>query len=355
MDDRAPGPHDPTEPIEVPPRPPLPSSAPSHSAQRDPRDRDIPQPDPDASPQAEPEATTLPLPVIPATAPIGPVTAPWAAAAGGQAAAGPAAADAARPVPRRRRHRGVRALVVSLAVIVVLAVAAVAGWSFGNAWAKDLVVGRVTDQTRDVLGLDDTARVDVRVDEPVLPQLISGSLSRLAVAVPDAPIGGATGDVTLEATGVPTSGTGAASSASAQVRMAPDSIARLAGDLGRTVPGSLHIVGKNVAVELDPSQFLSGVSFTLTLRPSAADGELLLRPIAFEVAGVQVSADVIRARFGTLAPGILADRKVCVADRFPKGMTMSGLDVDPGALVADFTVDPRILTDSSLQKPGSCG
>jgi hypothetical protein len=322
MDDRAPGPQDPTEPIEIPPRPPDPPS---------------PHANADTSRPLEPEATTLPLPIVAPTAPL---------------AATPAPAAAPVPPPRRRRRAG--ALIASLSVIVVLAVAAVAGWSFGNAWAKDLVVGQVTEQTRAALGLDDASRVDVQVDEPMLPQLISGTLSRLTVTVPDAPIGGATGDVTVKATGVPTSGDGAAATASVEARMTPDAIAKLVGDLGRTVPGSLHIVGKNVAVDLDPAQFLSGVSFTLTLRPSAADGELVLTPIAFEVAGAQVSADVIRARFGTLAPGILADRTVCVADRFPKGMTMSAVDVDPDAVVARFTVDPRILTDSSLQKPGSC-
>jgi hypothetical protein len=309
MDDRAPGAQDPTEPIGVPPRPPLPSTAAT-------------------TPLSEPEAKTLPLPVIPTPA--------------------PAAAPARTP---RRRRTG---LVAALAVLVVLAVAAAAGWFVGNAWSKNVVIDQVTQHTRAALGLDDTAEVDVHVDDPMLPQLVTGVLSRLEVTVPDAPIGGATGEVGLQATGIPIRGDGAAASAAARVRLAPAALAKLAGDIGRTVPGSLRIVGKNVAVKLDPAQFLSGVSFTLTLRPSAADGALVLKPIAFDVGGAQVSADVIRARFGTLADGILADRTVCVADRFPQGMRLTSIAVDPDAVVAGFAVDPRILTDASLQKPGSC-
>ncbi len=352
------GPEDPTEPIGLPPRPPTSepatpapgpatpapepaTSAPGPAAPAPEPAAPAPAPEP-AAPAPEPEAKTLPLPVIPGPA----LTAPTVTPATGQAVASP------RP-PRRRRRAA--AWITTITVLVVLAVVAGAGWFLGNAWAEDRVIDQVSTQVRDALGLKSTAPVEVTVAEPMLPQLIAGRLNTLAVTVPDAPIGGATGTVTVHATDVPTGGDAPAAHVDASVRLSPDAIAALAGDIGRTVPGSLRIVGTNVAVKLDPSQFLSGVSFTLTLRPSASHGKLVLTPIAFEVAGGQVSADVIRARFGSLAAGILADRTVCVADRFPKGMTLAGIDVDSDAVVADFDVDPRILTDTSLQQPGHCG
>ncbi|WP_354002987.1 LmeA family phospholipid-binding protein [Microbacterium elymi] len=184
--------------------------------------------------------------------------------------------------------------------------------------------------------------------------MITGALDELTVTVPDAPLGKTTGTVTVHATGVPVSGDAPARSVDASVKLAPDAIAKLAGDLGRTVPGSLKVDGGNVVVELDPSQFLSGVSFGLTLKPSAKDGQLVLTPVAFDVGGASMSADTIRARFGSLADGILAPRRVCVASAFPSGLTLSKIAVDSAAVTADFAVDPRILSDPALQKPGKC-
>ncbi|GAA3767585.1 hypothetical protein GCM10022240_19960 [Microbacterium kribbense] len=315
---------DSTDPIRIPPRPPLPPA--------------ITEPI-SAADVSEPEATTLPLPVIP-TAAAPAVMAP--------------AAQAAPAAPPRRRHRGRTAVISIGIVLVVLAGLGIAGWFGGNAWARTQVIDTVMQQTRQALGLPAGHKVQVAVDDPVLPQLIGGTLTELNITVPDAPIGGATGTVTVHATGVPIRGDAAVSAATATVRLSPDAITTLVGDIGRTVPGSLHIAGGDIAVSLDPSQFLSGVSFTLTLHPSVHSGALVLTPTGFEVGGAQMSADIIRARFGSLAAGILAPRTVCVADRFPKGMTLTAITLDKDAVTATFAVDPHLLTEPALQRPGTC-
>lgn len=354
MADRPTQPDEPTEPIEVPPKPPLPGS----DQALPPRP---PLPSSGAAP-VEPEATTLPLPVVgeqaayPQTAPYAPQTgypqtAPYAPQAGY-----PQTAPSAPQAPaQKKKRRGLVATIVTVGIIAVLAVAGVVGWFAGNAWAKDKVVAEVTDQTRTALGLDADAPVDVTVDEPMLPQLISGSLSSVSVMVPKAPLGGATGRLTVHATGVPTSGEGDVTSADATVSLTPDALTRLIGNFDDTVAGSLKVDGDDVTVELNPSQFLSGISFALTLKPSAKDGDLVLSPVKFTVGGYDMDADTIRARFGTLADGILADRTVCVADRFPKGLTLSRISVGSDAVDASFDVDPGMLSDPSLQKPGTCG
>lgn len=335
MADRPTQPEDPTEPIQVPPRPPLPADAPGAA--------------PQAEPVAEPEATTLPLPVV---------TPPTAAYPQQQYASQPTGRQDAAPAasaPKRRGRRGLAAALTTVLIVAVLAVAAVIGWFAGNAWAKDKVIAEVTDQTRAALGMSDDAEVDVAVDEPMLPQLLSGKLSQLTVTVPQAPLADTTGALTVHASDVPTSGDGPIGDADATVSLRPDAITKLVGGFDDTVPGSLHVKDGDVTVELDPSQFLSGVSFALTLKPSAKGGDLVLTPVRFTVAGYDMSAETIRARFGSLADGILADRTVCVADRFPAGLKLSEITVGADAVDASFTVDPQLLSDPALQKPGTCG
>jgi hypothetical protein len=36
-------------------------------------------------------------------------------------------------------------------------------------------------------------------------------------------------------------------------------------------------------------------------------------------------------------------------------MTMTSIEVSKDAVVTSFDVDPRIMSDPSLQKPGTCG
>ena len=369
MAERPTQPEDPTEPIEAPPKPPLPGSgqvippkpplpAPSPAAQA---------PDaqtPAAEPAPEPEATTLPLPVVGAPQPGYPQTAAYAQPGYPQTAAYPQAAASTppakperqkRPKKPKKKHRGAIALVTTLIVVAVLAVAGVIGWFAGNTWLKNKVVAEVTEQTRTALDLDPGAEVDVDVDEPMIPQVIAGRLSALTVTVPEAPLGGATGGLTVHATDVPTSGDGEVGSADATVSLTPDALVKLIGNFDDTVAGSLKVDGGNLVVSLNPAQFLSGISFALTLTPSAKDGALVLTPEKFTVGGLNMDADTIRARFGSLADGILADRTVCVADRFPKGLTLSKIAVGANTVDASFTVDPRMLSDASLQKPGTCG
>ena len=293
---------------------------------------------PAPEPVPEPEATTLPLPIVGAPADA-PAAVPQTSAA---------------DMPKKKRRRG-RAIGWSVAIVVlILAVVGVVGWFAGEAWAEKTVTATVQQQTAKALGLASGKDVEVGLTDPVLPQVLAGSLKTLDVTVPDAPIGGSTGTVKLHATGVPTRGSGTPTSADASITLSPAALQSLAGGQKDIVPGSVKVVGSNIAVTLNPAQFLSHVAFTLTFAPSVSQGQLILTPANFEVAGFDVSAETIRKRFGSLAAGILAPRTMCVASYFPKGMTLTGIQVSETAVVTDFAVDPRIATDPSLQAKGTC-
>jgi hypothetical protein len=350
------------EGIEVPPRPPLPprasAPAPEDGGASENETVPIERPAQDAAPAAgaapepavteliahrepapapEPEATTLPLPIV------------------GAPAEAPAAASPAPRADKPKKKRRGRAVAWTLAaVVLVLAVVGVVGWFAGEAWAEKTVTATVQQQAAKALGLSTGKDVQVGLTDPVLPQVLAGSLKTLDVTVPNAPIGGSTGTVKLHATGVPTRGSGTPTSADASITLSPAALQSLAGAQKDIVPGSVKVAGSNIAVTLNPAQFLSHVAFTLTFAPSVSHGQLVLTPSSFDVAGFDVSAETIRKRFGSLAAGILAPRTVCVASSFPKGLTLTGIKVSETAVVTDFAVDPRIATDPTLQAKGTC-
>jgi hypothetical protein len=243
-------------------------------------------------------------------------------------------------------------------VLVLAGIAGAIGWQVAETHASSVLKQTVQQKVDKALGLPASHPVAVTFDEPVLPQLRAGTLDRLRFTVAGAPIVGSTGTITMKATGVPTEGSGPAKSVEATVRLKPDALAALVNanrtTLGQILPGTVKVDGSDVTVSLNPAQFLSGVSFSEVLHASVKDGGLVLTPTKFVVGGLPMSADTVRARFGGLAQGILATRTICLADTYPRGMTLTGLEVKKDAVVADFDVQPGILTDPALQAAGTC-
>ncbi len=58
--------------------------------------------------------------------------------------------------------------------------------------------------------------------------------------------------------------------------------------------------------------------------------------------------------FGAALKPLFATQKVCIADRLPAGVHLSGLRVDGDALVATFAADSAITTDPKLLENGTC-
>ena len=314
---------------------------------------------------AAPEVPAETAPTAPAPTAAGGTVADTAAtaalpAAGVDGTGAPDAAEPASAAPNRRR--GHRALIVALTstavVLVVVGIAAAIGWQVAETHASSAVKQTVQQKVDQVFGLPASHPVSVSFQEPVLPQVWAGKLATLDIRVADVPIAGSTGTVTVHATQVPTSGTRAAKTVDATAHLNAGALKSIVSanrtSLGQILPGSVKVDGTEVTVSLNPAQFLSGVSFTEVLGASVHDGALVLTPQKFVVGGLAMSADTVRARFGGLAQGILASRTICLADGYPKGMTLTGLEVQPAGVLADFDVDPGILTDPALQAKGTC-
>ncbi|MBW9093756.1 DUF2993 domain-containing protein [Microbacterium jejuense] len=251
-----------------------------------------------------------------------------------------------------RRHR-VWPWIVGFAIVAVLAVGA---WFAAEAIARQIVTGIVQDQVRTQLSLPADQQIDVDVAGAVLPQLIGGTIDDLTVSSDDVPLGdtGVTGDVTVNARGIPVRGEPELSGATATVSLDEQQLQTLLSSIDGFPADTVGLAQPNVTMTLSLTLFGVQIPVGVALTPSAVDGDIVLTPASFTLGESQVTADALRAQFGGLADAVLRDWDVCIADRLPAGATLTGVAVDGKRLVADFDVDGRIATDPALRQNGTC-
>jgi len=252
--------------------------------------------------------------------------------------------------PARRR---VWPWIVGFAIVAVLAVAA---WFAAEAIARQIVTGVVQDQVRTQLSLPEDQQIDVEVAGAVLPQLIGGTIDELTISSDDVPLGdtGVTGDVTVNARGIPVRGESGLSGATAKVSLDEQQLQALMSSIDGFPADTVGLAAPDVTMTLELTLFGVKIPIGVALTPSAVDGDIVLTPASFTLGQSEVTADALREQFRGLADAVLRDWDVCVADRLPAGATLTGVAVDGGALVADFEVDGRIAVDPTLQENGTC-
>lgn len=60
------------------------------------------------------------------------------------------------------------------------------------------------------------------------------------------------------------------------------------------------------------------------------------------------------AQFGALASTVVRDWRVCVAQYFPRGVTVSDIEVVRDELVVYADIDGAIMNDTTLRQRGTC-
>jgi hypothetical protein len=255
-------------------------------------------------------------------------------------------------VPKAPASRRRRAWPWILAIVIVAALAIVA-WFAGEAIARTLVTKTIHDEVVNQLALPADQNVQVEVAGLVLPQLITGTLHDVTISSDDVPLGSFTGDVVVTAHDIPIRG-GGMGGATATVTMDEQQLRALMSTVNGFPADSLGLAAPNVTMSTELSLF--GLTFPVgvALTPSAVKGDLVLSPASLQLAGVAISADELRQRFGSLSDAVLREWTVCVAQYIPAGATLKDVTVDGKTLVAGFDVDGGIISDPSLQKKGTC-
>jgi hypothetical protein len=112
--------------------------------------------------------------------------------------------------------------------------------------------------------------------------------------------------------------------------------------------------GTDVKASGTATVFGASVPLSVTLTPGAEGGDLTLTPTSASVGTVVVDPSDGSSPFAGVLKPLFGTQRVCIADRLPAGVHLSGLRVDAGALVASFAADGAITADPKLQQPGSC-
>lgn len=255
----------------------------------------------------------------------------------------------APPEPRRRRH--VWPWIVAAIIVIGLAVTA---WFVAEWMARGLVERTIREQVISNLALPADQEVDVTVEGTVIPQLIAGTLEDVTVSSSDVAVGELSGDVTVHARGIAIRGDATADSVTATVHFDESQVKSLLSGVEGFPVDSLALAEPDVTMSTELSFLGLTVPISVALTPSAVDGDIVLTPAQLQLAGADISADEVRARFGSLADVVLKDWTVCIAEYIPAGMTLTGIAVEGDEVVADVDIDGSIMSDPTLQQNGTC-
>lgn len=255
-------------------------------------------------------------------------------------------APVAVPPPRRRaRWPWV------LGIVVVVLAAIVVGGEFV---ARAVVAQQIRSQVITALKLPADQQMDVSVGGIVLPQLVAGRLDDVQLSSKSVAIGPITSAVQVDATGVPIRG-GELGSAKGTFRITAAQLEKaLTAAAGSTPIEAVTLQGEDVKATGSVKLLGASVPLALSLTPGAEGGELTFTPTSATIGALTLDASDTSSPFAGALKPLFATQKVCIADRLPAGVHLSGLRVDADALVATFSADSAITTDPKLLENGTC-
>ncbi|KHK99031.1 hypothetical protein LK09_07220 [Microbacterium mangrovi] len=251
--------------------------------------------------------------------------------------------------PRRRRWPWAVALLVVIGLLV-------AAWFIADSLARGLVTTAVRTAVIQKLHLPADQPVDVDIEGMVIPQLIGGTFHDVRVASDDVPIGDTAADVAVQLKDVEYRGAtpGKMSAGNATVTLTEAQLRSLATGIHGIDPSSIGLKEPDVTASTRLSLFGASIEVGIGLKPSAKSGALVLTPASFTVGSATLNASDLAGRFGSLADPITQPRSICIADKIPAGVTLTGVRVSGATLVADFAIDGDLAVDAALQQKGSC-
>lgn len=259
----------------------------------------------------------------------------------------PGLTDSVEPVssPPKRRRRWPWVVLIVVVVIAALAVTA-------ELVVRSILPGTVRSIVIEQLDLPADQEIDVVADGVLLPQLIAGSLDTLHLSTDSITLEGITGAVEVTAVGVPLRG-GDLGGASGTIRIDESQFSGLLA--GTELPvDAVDFAAPNATVTGSVGVFGITIPIALTVTPQIVEGDLELTPVALKVGGLEVDAAQVGSSLGSLGAQLTDTQRICIADRLPAGITLTGLEIDADTAVIDVDVDGAIVTDESLHQPGVC-
>ncbi|MRX42810.1 LmeA family phospholipid-binding protein [Agromyces kandeliae] len=245
-----------------------------------------------------------------------------------------------------RRRRGGRVAVVVLVVLAVIAALLVLVETVGRGIAERNVADSIERSLPE--GVEGEVRVQIR-GFSALWQAMTGSMDEMVATAPDLVVNGVPVDVTVTAYDVPLAEGGTLGRGEAEASIDGDAVDEIAASQGIT--GGLTLGDGTVAYE-DETTFLGiPIGFSITAEPSAAGDRVLLQPVAADInaggGSFDASGLVDRVLGGDPVP-------ICVADRLPEGVELSGIEVAPDRVTVRLEASGLPLVEETLATTGTC-
>jgi len=250
---------------------------------------------------------------------------------------------------RRRRWPWFVALVVVLGLLVV-------AWFIADSLIRGLVTTAVRAGVVQQLGLPADQQVDVEIEGMMVPQLVGGTFHDVTVSSDDVALDGTAADVSVQLNDVEYRGDtpGKMASGTAVVTFDQAQLQSLLQNVDGLPTSSVGLKEPDITATVSLSVFGAKVPVGVAMEPSASNGALVLTPQSFSVAGATMTAADVSSRFGSLAGALTQPRSICIADRLPAGVTLTGMKVAGDTLVADLSINGDLAVDTSLQQKGTC-
>ena len=255
----------------------------------------------------------------------------------------------ATDIPRRSAGRRLAGPIIALVIIASLAIG---GTIVIDNFARDAVSGVISDKVAETFGLADDDSVGVDLGDGIfIGQAFTGVIDTVTVTVPDATLGEFTGDITLTAHGVPTSPSRATKQLTLGLTLSGESALAFA-DSFKSGKKSIVTLGEGT---ITTSTSVSGIPVLVGYAPSAVEGALVLTPALITVDGDEFTPEEFAAsKYAKAGKKLLDARTLCVADRFPAAVALTGVSVTPASVAITATGKGVPLVGGGLTAVGSC-
>ncbi|MBP1325669.1 hypothetical protein JOF28_000901 [Leucobacter exalbidus] len=241
----------------------------------------------------------------------------------------------------------------ALGVVVVLGLLAGAAEIALRMIIPNIVAGTI----RSELKLSDDHPVDVELGGSTLVNAVRGGVGDVTITSPEVPlIEGLIADARVHADFTPFDPTtGEIVGGTAALTVPKNELGPTIELLTQGIAQSGEVRGDELVVGRSVEIFGQDVSITASLRVGVEDGEVTVEPMGLKAAGFDMSAKQLGSVTGSLLEPILKPQQLCVADRLPKGIELSSVDLSStGSVTIRADLSPTILAVAREQEPGSC-
>lgn len=251
--------------------------------------------------------------------------------------------------PPRKRKR-VRAWIVTVVILLIAAALIIGGLFLAESVTKGIATDAIAVAVETSLPATVDADVDVDIaGDWVLFQIFTGRLDRVTLSSDDAMVDGSPANFELVATDVPLDLKQPVGNVDATVSLGPGSINELLTLPGNDPEVALGDGSVSYADSASVLGFTLGYLVNATLSPNGTD--VLATPVA-----ATITSDVGSLDVSGVIERILGAQpvRICLADRLPVGVTVSGIDLTPETATLSLKAREFTLNGESLRKRGTC-